>query len=168
MRQANQAVVRSSTRISGRLRGECGSDVFEAAIVLPVLLTIFLALYSFGRGWDIYQTMTRAAREGARQAVTTSCAVCGNNLYASSDVQSDFVYPALQADGLDTTKVQNYTQGYTWLDNTSPNEVCGLYISFSYPYTLNVPFTPVPLTNITLTTRVQMRLENQPISGTCP
>lgn len=157
------------SRLFVRRRTERGSDVFEAALVLPVLLTILLAMFAFGRGWDIYQTMTRAAREGVRQAVTTSCAMCGSASYTTSQVQTNYVFPALQAAGLntsDSTLLSTYQQGYSWLD--SADTVCGAYIKFSYPYTLRVPFISLSLTTITLNTDVEMRLENQPTDGTCP
>lgn len=143
-----------------------GAEVLEAALAVPIFLMIVFALYSLARGWDIHETMTRAAREGVRKAVTTNCATCGNAYYTSDYVQSNFVLPALAAAGLNAAQVENYKQGYTWLDTA--HEVCGAYISFGYPYRLMVPFTPVTVTDLTLETDVQMRLENQPNDGTCP
>lgn len=154
----------------GGRRGERGADVLESAFVLPVVLTLFLVLFSIGRGWDIYQTMTRAAREGVRQAVTTDCATCtggGMQYQSSTTIENDVVFPALQAAGLNTgntTLVNSYHQGITTLD--SSGGVCGAYITFSYPYELRIPFIPSPITTITLTTRVQMRLENPPTTCT--
>jgi hypothetical protein len=145
---------------------ERGAEILEASLALPILLMVVFALYSMGHGWDIYQTMIRAAREGVRQAVTTNCATCGDSYYSSSQVESDFVFPSLQAAGLDTSQVENYTQGYTWLD--SGDTVCGAYISFQYPYRLAIPFAPAKLATLTLKTDVQMRLENQPDGATCP
>jgi hypothetical protein len=150
----------------GGLPRERGNEMVEAAFVLPILLMIFLGVYSFGRGWNIYETMTRSAREGLREAVMTNCATCGNTSYSASQVQTQFVFPAMQAAGIDTSKVQNYSQGYTWLDTS--DTVCGEYISFQYPYSLMLPFTPKSPTQVELTTRIQMRLENQPDGGTCP
>lgn len=150
-----------------RGRGERGADVVEAALVLPLLLTLLLALYSFGRGWDIYQTMTRAAREGVREAVTTSCATCGNSYTAPSEIQSNIVFPALQEAGIDTTNsllTSSYKQVQGPLD--AAGNVCGVYITFSYPYRLAIPFIPLNLGTITLTTKVQMRLENMPLTCT--
>jgi Flp pilus assembly protein TadG len=154
----------------GRNRGERGADVLEAAFVLPILLTLVFALYSFGRGWDIYQTMTRAAREGVHEAVTTSCAMCGNSYTPATgpgSIQSDIVFPALQAAGINTSNsvlTTSYHQGVTVLDQSG--SVCGAYITFSYPYNLTVPFLPWTLTTITLTTKVQMRYENMPTTCT--
>lgn len=150
---------------TGRRR-ERGSEVLEVALGLPILLMVMFGIYSFARGWNILQTMNQAAREGVRQAVTTTCATCGDSSYSSSDVQSDFVYPALQAVGVNTAAVQNYTEGYRWLD--TGDSVCGEYISFQYPYHLTVPFTTLSLTSVTLKTDVQMRLENPPDGTTCP
>ncbi|HEV2387841.1 MAG TPA: TadE/TadG family type IV pilus assembly protein [Candidatus Acidoferrales bacterium] len=149
-------------------RPQRGGDVLEAALVLPVLLTVLLAVYSFGRGWNAYQTMTQASREGLREAVTTFCDTCSDPTIAASHIRQQFVYPALEKAKLDTSKVRNYTQGYAWLDGPNSQEVCGVYVSFSYPYTLTIPFTPVPLTTITLTTKTRMRLANHPRDGTCP
>jgi Flp pilus assembly protein TadG len=150
---------------------ERGADLFEAALVLPLLLTLVLGIYVFGRAWDVYQTMTRAAREGVRQVVTTSCATCGSTYYTPDYVKTSIVFPALQAASLDTSKVnwcppnptnKNFVPcGRVWLDSPT-NQVCGYRISFSYPYTLQIPFVPLSVGTVTLTTQVQMRLENQP------
>ena len=150
-------------------RSERGADILEAALVLPLLLALMFGVYTFGRGWDLYQTMTRAAREGVRQAVTTNCAMCGDTSYSTSTVQSDYVFPALQAAGIDTSNTllqSSYQQGETYID--SADTVCGVYITFSYPFKVMLPFLPVSLTSIDLTTKVQMRLENQPLApATC-
>ncbi len=157
---------RRSQSLRGGRPAERGAEILEAALAIPVLLLIVFTLYSFARGWDIHETMTRAAREGVRQAVTTNCATCGNTYYTNDYVQNQFVFPALAAAGLDTSQVENYTQGYAWLDTA--HQVCGVYVSFKYPYQLMVPFTPAPVTKLTLETDVQMRLENQPNDGGCP
>lgn len=167
-RIATRPGTRGSRRRSrfGSRRSEIGTEVLEVALSVPIVLVIILGLYSLGRAWDVYQTMVRAAREGVRQAVTTNCATCGNTSYSASTVQSDFVYPMLQAAGIDTSGIQNYTQGYTWLD--SADTVCGAYISFQYPYKLQIPYMPGSIASVTLKTDVQMRLENPPDDGGCP
>lgn len=148
-----------------RRRNERGADIVEASLALPILLTIVFALFWLGRGWDVYQTMTRAAREGVRQAVTTNCATCGDTYNSYATVQN-VVYTALQTTGINTSQLLNYQQGYTWLD--SSQSVCVAYVSFQYPFQVRIPFTPVPLTSVTLSTHVQMAPENQDPGGTCP
>lgn len=150
-----------------KIRDEEAAEIFEAALVVPLLLTLLLGVISIGRAYNVYESMTRAAREGARALVLTSCATCGNAAYTASAVRSTFVEPALTAASLDPSGVTSYSSNYVWLDpGASPPQQCGVAISFNYPYQLVVPFTSVNLTTITLSTRVQMRLENQP--ATCP
>jgi len=47
-----------------------GATLVEAAFVLIVLFTFLMAILEFGRAYNVYQTMTDAAREGARFAVS--------------------------------------------------------------------------------------------------
>lgn len=46
-----------------------GGTLVEAAIVLPLLFMFLFAIIEFGRVFNMYQTMTDAAREGARFGV---------------------------------------------------------------------------------------------------
>ena len=152
---------------SPRSKSERGSDIVEAAFVLPIILMLLLGLVVFARGWNIYQTMTRAAREGVRQAVTTSCATCGNSYYSWTDIKNNIVFPVLQTAGIDTSNsvlTTSYADGCTSLDETG--DVSGAYITFKYPYTISIPFVPLNIGTVDLQTDVQMRLENQ--DGSCP
>jgi Flp pilus assembly protein TadG len=44
----------------------------EFALVAPLLLLLILGLTDFARAWNVFQVITDAAREGARQAVIES------------------------------------------------------------------------------------------------
>jgi len=166
--------MRTSAKRSSLVRLLCerhaaGAEVLEFALVFPLFLTLMLGIFYFGRAFSVYQTITRAAREGARNAVLTTCAQCGNTVYTSTEVQTLFVNPALAAVSLDPAKVQNYTQTTQWLDpGATPPQQCGVAISFGYPFQFRIPFTSLSLSTINMRTQVQMRLENQPIGGTCP
>ncbi|MEJ2006955.1 MAG: pilus assembly protein [Acidobacteriota bacterium] len=152
---------------------ESGAELLEAAVVLPVLLMLLLGIVAFGRAWNVYQTITRAAREGAREAVLTPCAIApgcpGNNtFYTAGDIRTDFVEPALQADGLDPTQIKNYTTTYVFMDATNPSpSVCGVQIAFQYPFSFAIPLTTLQYSTITLSTKVQMRLENPVPASQC-
>jgi Flp pilus assembly protein TadG len=142
---------------------ESGAELFEAALVLPILLMLLLGIVTFGRAYNEYQTITRAAREGAREAVLTPCATCSGVNYAASDIRTDFIEPALKNINLDPTKMSNFQAIYVALDpNDATPYICGVQISFQYPYTFSLPFTSLNLSTINLSTKVQMRLENQP------
>jgi Flp pilus assembly protein TadG len=50
-------------------RGEQGQALAEFALILPVLFLLIAGIIEFGRGWNIKQAVTDAAREGARYTV---------------------------------------------------------------------------------------------------
>jgi hypothetical protein len=52
------------------------AEVAELAVVLPLLMSVIFAIFSFGRAYNIYSTVTRAAQEGVRVAVTPQCVNC--------------------------------------------------------------------------------------------
>src|SRR5215470_4579634 len=90
---------------------DSGAEVFELALVLPVLLMLVLGIFWIGRAYNVYETITRAAREGARYAVLPSCATCGNTTTDSyqsagscltnpTTIFSNYVSPALSASNL--------------------------------------------------------------------
>ena len=158
-------------RLVTNWKEDSGAELVEAALILPILLMLLLGIVTFGRAWDVYQTITRAAREGAKQAVLTPCAVStycpGATNYTATDIWTNFVDPTLQSANLDATKKTSASITYVQLDPTgTPPHVCGIQLRFNYPYTFSLPFTSVNLSTISLQTTVRMRLENQP--AICP
>jgi hypothetical protein len=159
-----------------RDRRERGTEILEFAFVVSALMMLLLGIVTFARAFNIYQAITRAAREGARVAVLPSCASCGNSYLdpstgvtqANSAVFSSYIAPVLLAANLNPNAVQNYSQSTGWLDSGDTERQCGVAISFQYPYQLELPFTRQNLSTIEIRTHVQMRLENQPSGGTCP
>lgn len=161
-------------RLQAKCGDEAGAELVEAALVLPILLMLLLGIVAFGRAYNVYQTITRAAREGARELVLTTCATCsatGTYSYSASQIENNFVIPAIEASNIDANKIKNYKTTYVYLDPDDPTPyICGVQISFDYPYNLDIPFTTQRLSTLTLSTKVQMRLENQPssCSGSVP
>jgi Flp pilus assembly protein TadG len=154
---------------------EKGAEVVEFAVVLSTLLILVFGIFSMARAYNIYQSITRAAREGARVAVLPSSAANGNQYLdssgatvANSAVFQDYIAPALRASSLDPGKVSNYTEQVTWLDAGDTSQQCGVQISFQYPYRLLLPMLRSNLTTIQIATHVQMRREDQPSNGSCP
>jgi Flp pilus assembly protein TadG len=83
-----------------------GAEIAEAAAVLPLLCTLLLGIYWFGRAYNIYTTITHAAREGARAASAPTCATCTPaNSVLSADLVADRIAQTLQASKLDPTQV---------------------------------------------------------------
>ena len=62
------------------LKSERGSQIIEAALVLPLLLLVLLGILDFGLLFQRYEAVTNAAREGARVAILPG--------YAAADVQN--------------------------------------------------------------------------------
>ncbi len=63
-------------------RAEGGQAMVEFAIVLPLLMLMMIAVFEFGRAWNVYQVMTDAARSGARTAVVADPSVTQDSVVA--------------------------------------------------------------------------------------
>ena len=63
-----------------KLSGERGSQIIEAALVLPLLLLVVLGILDFGMLFWRYESVTNAAREGARVAILPG--------YSTTDVEN--------------------------------------------------------------------------------
>jgi len=175
---------------------DSGAELVEAAFVIPLLLMLLLGIVWLGRAYNVYETITRAAREGARYAVLPSCATCNpanqmTETYTSAGTTNspaclsnptyeftNYVAPSLLADHLDpNNKVvqQTFCQQAVVMNPTSDSssQQCGIEVSFKYPVTFAIPFTSLNATTINIPTSVTMRMENQPVDGssgqpTCP
>src|SRR5437868_476139 len=91
--------------LSEVFQGEAGSDLAEAALVLPLMFTILLGIFWFGQAFSIYGTITHAAREGARAAVAPVCTTCSATNNPSQSAY-DAVSSALLAAKLDPKNLQ--------------------------------------------------------------
>jgi Flp pilus assembly protein TadG len=90
-----------------------GAEIAEAALVLPLAFLLLFGILWFGRAYNVYATLTRAAQDGARVAATQTCATCGNSSYASNaQPVSDRVAEALIAAKLDPSRVLPGTPTY--------------------------------------------------------
>ena len=170
------------------LLGTSGAEIAETAVVLPILFTVLLAIFFFGRAYNIYGTITQAAMQGARAAVAPQCATCGNAALPASQVATNIVAPVLQASHLDPARVQVLTpsacacptvacgtpvacdpagvsatpsicvQQNVTLSNSGGTTQCGTSVAFQYPYGFNLPFQSFTLQ---MKATAQMRDENQ-------
>ena len=58
--------------------GNRGSEIAEAALVLPIFFMLMIGIYWFGRAFNIYSTINHAAREGARAATAPASSSGGS------------------------------------------------------------------------------------------
>lgn len=168
------------------LRDESASQIAEAALVLPLAFMMLLGIYWFGRAFNVYATINHAAREGARAAVAQTCATCTNQPPSAAAV-ANIVKQALQASNVDPGQIQQYPAtvpantcgGVTETCDFSnshimvctdapltppspPNlypQVCGVSITFEYPYQMSLPFTSLNQQQFLLKANVQMKGE---------
>ncbi len=166
-------------------RGQRGVEIVEFAFVLPIFMGILLALIWFGMAYNRYETITRAAREGARFAVAPSCATCSPANTPPTDAEViTRVQNTLQVDGLKPSRVTAYAwpgttpPGSCATDGTSHITICrgvqldngsttgtaqfGIVVSFGYPVEFPVSMNTsasgkvVGLPQLTLKANAQM------------
>jgi Flp pilus assembly protein TadG len=170
------------------LLGTAGAEIAETAVVLPLLFTILLGIFFFGRAYNIYGTITQAAMQGARSAVAPTCATCTNTTLTADQIATNVVAPVLQASHLDPARVQVLTpaacacgtvacgspvacdpagvsatpsicvQQNVNLSTSGGASQCGTSVAFQYPYGFNLPFQSFTLQ---MKATAQMRGENQ-------
>jgi TadE-like protein len=186
-----------SARFVRKWGEDSGAELVEAALVMPLLLMLLLGIVWLGRAYNVYETITRAAREGARYAVLPSCATCNpganqmSETYTSAGTTNspacvsnptyeftNYVAPSLLASHLDPNNnvvQQTFCQQAVVMNPTSDSssQQCGIQVSFRYPLQVTLPFTSLNATTINIPTSVTMRMENQSVDGstghaTCP
>jgi Flp pilus assembly protein TadG len=145
--------VRAATRAKER-----GSELLELAFVLPLLLTLLIGIFWIARAYNIYSTITRAAREGARVAVSPTCSTCGDAFPSSTAIQTA-VTNSMAASGLATSgtgisiSVQQHQQ--LNLDPNNPDAVWTV-VTVTYPFKFVLPFTSLNGATVSMTTTSQM------------
>jgi Flp pilus assembly protein TadG len=174
------------SRVRKIATGTLGSEIAEAALVLPIFFMIMLGIYWFGRAFNVYATINHAAREGARAATAQTCATCASpNTPLTTDKIADQVTQALQASSLDPNQVTNLGAARTACGGGSascqnpsagkpqicvyynvqlPSTLsagsgapdCGVSVQFQYPYQFSLPFTSLNMQKIMLNANVQM------------
>jgi Flp pilus assembly protein TadG len=134
------------------------AELVEMAFVIPVLLTLVIGIFWAGRAYNIYETITRAAREGARAAVTPSCSTCGDAFPTSTTVTTA-VTNSLAASGMQisgtgiTITVQQHQQ--LNLDSNNPSALWTV-VTVNYPFQFVLPFTSLNATTVNMATTAQM------------
>ncbi len=104
-------------------RGRDGQALVEFALMAPLALVLIMAVWEFGRGWNAYQVLTDAAREGARVSAVanTDPSISVDSVYATVNVR---LFRAALDSTFESTAVTNFQSGIG-----QPTTV-----SISYPY----------------------------------
>jgi Flp pilus assembly protein TadG len=145
------------TRRLPNLRRDDGQAFVEFALVLPILVALLLGIVQFGIIFNNYETMTDAARVGARKAATGR--FIGDNGASGATAARSAASDLKQSDlGVD---VQSCTPG-TYPCSSSPgqdwstpgNEVT---VKVTYPYDIKI--LDIVVASGTITTVTKERLE---------
>jgi Flp pilus assembly protein TadG len=136
-----------------------GGTLVEGALTLLALFIFLFAIMEFGRAYNIYQTLTNAAREGARFAVApcpslgaSGCPYGAGNPPTIGDIQNRVqLY-------LDSAKITGATVSVDQAVNGSINGTPTVFtnVNVQAPYS----FIFFPFGSITLRTQAVMRNEN--------
>lgn len=86
-------------------RSQSGAQIAEAAVVLPILFLVIMAVFWFALAFNVSSTVERAAKQGIQAAARPTCATCGNSFSTAAAVTA--VQSALLADHLDPANIAN-------------------------------------------------------------
>jgi Flp pilus assembly protein TadG len=121
-------------------QGTRAQELVEFAFVVWILLGFLILVFWVGRAYSVYQAVERAAREGARVYLASSCATCGNTAATSAAAQAaaDGVLTAASLDpALATVNPSTVVLVPANLPNYS--EVDGVSVQVTYPYRVRLP-----------------------------
>lgn len=171
-------------RIFEIVTGSGGQEIAEFAVVFPLLLMVLLAIISFGRAYNVYSTIVRAAQDGVAVASTFKCAGSCSNLAATNAEVVTAVTSAMAASKVDDNPIILYTptpaplacSGVTpsgcasssniticrnmQLNTSGAPQQCGSIVSFQYPYQFSIPFVTINMQTIRLTAVAERQMEN--------
>src|SRR3954464_10282403 len=142
-------------------RESTGSEIAEAAFVLPLVFALLFAIVWFGRVFNIYATLNRAAHEGAQAAAVTDCATCR---VTTRNIRATVIDPVLTAAHVDPTKITNFV--LTPVITSNPTEsIYVVSMTYRYDFRLNgitcCPLTLAPINlGIDLNAHAQTRQED--------
>jgi Flp pilus assembly protein TadG len=122
----------------------------EFAIVLPLLLILLIAVFEFGRAWNINHAITDAARLGARSAVVADPVTTQDSVYA-------IIKRALRRASIDTVAATITLTGW----RTGQGTPATVNIQVPYQFVFLKPFMhwSTSKSNITLQSTFVMRNE---------
>jgi Flp pilus assembly protein TadG len=128
-----------------RFRGDRGQSMVEFAVVLPIIVMLFLAIWQLGVGFHNYLAITDAARVGARAAAVNRASSTGPCQAAKNAIQAT----------VSTAQWSVISSRITCTPATPGATGTSYTVSIAYPITINVFFSRTG----TLTASATERLE---------
>jgi len=139
------------------MRHPRGQTLAEFALILPILLLILMGIFDFGRAIVAYNTLSEAARNGARVSIVNQksadiCSVAAGRAVAIS-------LPTACA--LTPTAVGIYVTGCTDLK-------CEQTVRATYQFQAITPIIGTIIGPITMTASSTVLVESTCVTGPCP
>lgn len=128
-----------------------GQALVEFALVLPVLLLLMLALFDFGRAIYAFNTVSNAAREGARLAIVDQSQVGG--VYVAAQEAADQA-TALGLDASDPSQIQ-----VAFPDTFGTCIGCRARVTVTYQFTAITPIIGSLIGQIPLASTTEIPVE---------
>lgn len=94
-----------------------GSEIAEAAMILPLFFMAFMAIFWFGQAYLIYGTLAQGARAGAEAAVAPLCTTCAGAATPALNARAA-MYKALASAHLNKNNLVAWGGATPW---TPPN-----------------------------------------------
>jgi Flp pilus assembly protein TadG len=136
------------------LAREEGQAFVEFALVLPILVALLLGIVQFGIIFNNYETMTDAARVGARQGGATGRFIGDNGASAVTAARAAATNLSQAKLGVAVSSCAPGTYPCATQDWTTPgNEVT---MKLTYPYSINILGVVVASGNITTVTKERL------------
>ncbi len=136
--------------------GESGAEVFEFALVMPVLFLVLFGVMGFGQALYSYHFVSHAAREGARFAIVRGAACSTFATACPADDRDVRNYVVSIAPGGIDTSTNNLQVTTTWPGNgagtctTANSPGCPVKVQITYNFHFIFPLLPsssVPITS---------------------
>jgi Flp pilus assembly protein TadG len=142
-----------------------GAQIAEFAAVAPMLVMVIFGILWFGRAFNIYTTINRAARAAAEAKVLHTCATCLNLPADTGDIETNVVNPMLEAAHLDPSKKTDWAIDPESVTTTAGTvNVFRAHFKYRYDFKLNglncCPPVLYPLSvGVTMTAQAQSKEE---------
>lgn len=136
-------MTRHTTR--SRLSSEAGQSMVEFAVVLPIIVMLFLAIWQCGVAFHNYLALTDAARVGARAAAVNRTTPTGSCQAAKNAIQAT----------VSTTQWSVISSRITCTPATPGAVGTSFKVSITYPYTISVFFNRTGTMTASATERLE-------------
>ncbi|MHB8959779.1 MAG: TadE/TadG family type IV pilus assembly protein [Candidatus Limnocylindrales bacterium] len=143
-------------------RNRLGQSLAEFALVMPVLMLLFMALFDLGRAAFWYNSLANAAREGARLAIVNQ-----DSASIIAHAQSESAMVELNTPSVDVNFYQVAADGTPDTSSTCSPVAVGCMAVVSFQATFR-PITPI-ISNILFSGGVTMSSTSTlMVEYTCP